>query len=95
VVGHLLGGSPEQHPDRYRAASPPEMLPLGVKQRLIHGLDDNIVPISISRAYVEAARAKGDDATLTELRGAGHFELIDPRSAAWPAVRDAIKNAIG
>jgi acetyl esterase/lipase len=95
VVGQLLGGSPEQYPDRYRAASPPEMLPLGVKQRVIHGIDDNIVPLSISRGYVDAARAKGDDATLNELRGAGHFEVIDPRSAAWPAVRDAIKGLAG
>jgi acetyl esterase/lipase len=94
VVGQLLGGSPAEQPDRYRLASPPDLLPLGVKQRLIHGQDDNIVPISISRGYVEAARAKGDDATLTEPRGAGHFELIDPRSAAWPVVRDALTSLL-
>jgi acetyl esterase/lipase len=92
--GIVLGGSPAEQPDRYRLASPPDLLPLGVKQRLIHGQDDNIVPISISRGYVEAARAKGDDATLTEPRGAGHFELIDPRSAAWPVVRDALTSLL-
>ena len=90
VVAELLGGSPEQQPERYRLSSPPDLLPLGVRQRVVHGLDDQIVPISISRGYVAAAKAKGDDATLNELRGAGHFELIDPRSAAWPVVRDAV-----
>jgi acetyl esterase/lipase len=89
VVEEFLGGSPTQVPERYRAASPIEMVPLGVRQRVIHGSADDIVPISISRGYVAAARAKGDDATLTEPARSGHFELIDPRSAAWPAVRDA------
>jgi len=59
-----------------------------VRQRIIHGEHDDVVPISISRGYVAAAKAQGDDATLTEPPGAGHFELIDPRSAAWPVVRD-------
>jgi acetyl esterase/lipase len=89
VVEDFLGGSPAQIPDRYRTASPIEMVPLGVRQRVIHGEHDDIVPIAISRAYVVAAKAKGDDATLTEPPGAGHFQLIDPQSNAWPVVRDA------
>lgn len=32
VVEDLLGGSPEQVPERYRAASPMEMVPLGMKR---------------------------------------------------------------
>jgi acetyl esterase/lipase len=86
VVADLLGGSPDRVPDRYRAASPAELVPLGVSQRLIHGTEDDIVPISISRSYVAAATAKKDDAKLIEIPGAGHFELIDPRSSAWPVV---------
>ena len=90
VVAELLGGSPDSVPERYRAASPIELVPLGVRQRLLHGANDEVVPVSLSRAYVAAAQAKGDDATLHEPSGAGHFELIDPRSGAWPAVRDAV-----
>lgn len=90
VVADFLGGSPKQVPDRYRSASPAELVPLGVEQRVIHGLNDNVVPISISREYVATARSHGDDATLTEIPGAGHFELIDPRSAAWDVVKKAI-----
>jgi acetyl esterase/lipase len=90
VVAEFLGGSPQAVPDRYGAASPIELAPLGVRQRLLHGANDDVVPISMSRAYVAAARAKGDDATLTEPEGAGHFELIDPRSSAWPMVRDVV-----
>ena len=94
VVKEFLGGSPEEVPDRYRAASPIEMVPLGVRQRVIHGDRDDEVPLSISREYVTAARKSGDDATLTEPEGAGHFELIDPRTAAWGQVRDTIKKLL-
>lgn len=89
VVGELLGGSPAEMPDRYASASPIELLPLRVEQWLIHGQEDEIVPVEISRAYHEAARARGDNASLIELPGMGHFEPIDPRSAAWEAVREA------
>ena len=92
AVMELLGGSPKDRPERYQAGSPSDLLPLKVRQRLLHGLEDNIVPISLSQEYVSAARAKGDDATLQELRGMGHFELIDPRSAAWPPLRDIVLN---
>lgn len=90
VVADLLGGPPAQVPDRYHSTSPIELVPLGIEQRLIHGLNDNVVPISLSRDYVTAARSRGDDSTLTEVPGAGHFELIDPRSAAWEVVKKAI-----
>jgi acetyl esterase/lipase len=90
VVTDFLGGSPAEVPDRYREASPIEMVPLGVPQRVIHGNRDDVVPIAISRGFVNAARKSGDDCTLTEPDGAGHFELIDPRTAAWGQVRDTI-----
>ena len=90
VVEDFLGGSPSEVPERYRASSPMEMIPLKAKQRVIHGDRDDVVPISMTRGYVKAARMSGDDATLTEPRGAGHFELIDPRTAAWDQVRDTI-----
>jgi pimeloyl-ACP methyl ester carboxylesterase len=63
--------------------SPFERLPLGVPQLLVHGEDDDIVPAAISRAYVEAS---GGEAELVLLPGVGHFEHLDPASAAWQAV---------
>jgi acetyl esterase/lipase len=52
------------------SADPMQSLPLHTPQRLFCGKDDDIVPIEISRRYVEAARKKGDDARLIELVGA-------------------------
>ena len=94
VVEQLLGGTPEQVPQRYLAGSPFELLPLGLPQILIHGTEDDAVPFAISRRYLEAARAAGDPAELIPLPGAGHFEAIDPRSAAWPTVLDAARRLL-
>lgn len=90
VVEKLLGGTPKEFSARYTDASPAEHLPLGIRQVLLHGTDDHIVAFDLSRDYVTAAAAQGDDATLVPLEGAGHFEAIDPKSAAWPAVLDAV-----
>ena len=90
VVADLLGGSPQDLPDRYRSASPIELVPLGVAQRVLHGTNDDVVPLEISRRYVAAAKESGDDSKLIEVAGAGHFELIDPRSSAWPVVKEAV-----
>jgi acetyl esterase/lipase len=82
----LLGGSPMKWPARYDAASPIERLPLGVPQLVVHGDADDVVPISIARAYAERAAASGDPCELVELPGCGHDEHLDPSSAAWRTV---------
>jgi len=86
----LLGGSPRRRPERYAEADPAGLLPTGVRTVLVHGTADAAVPVEVSRAYAERATAAGDDATLHELEGIGHYELIDPLSSAWPAVLAAV-----
>ncbi|MGH8891698.1 MAG: alpha/beta hydrolase fold domain-containing protein [Actinomycetes bacterium] len=86
----LIGGSPRRHRERYAVASPAALLPTGGRCVLVHGSVDELVPVEISRTYARDAAAAGDDAVLHELDGVGHFALIDPLSAAWPAVLDAI-----
>lgn len=86
VVAELLGGSPDERPDEYAEASPAARLPLGVPQLLMHGEDDAIVPVAMSRGYERAARAAGDEVELVALPGVGHFEHLDPASEAWAAV---------
>jgi acetyl esterase/lipase len=88
VVHDLLGGTPDEVPERYAAASPAELLPLGVPQLLVHGGRDRIVPPAISRAYAERAIAAGDEVELVVDRRSGHFEHLDPTSELWRAVRE-------
>ncbi len=94
VVADFLGGSPAQVPERYAAASPAELLPLGLPQLLIHGSDDENVPFSISQSYYERASLLGDHVTLVPLPGAKHFEVIDPRSAEWLIIGQELKKLL-
>lgn len=88
VALELIGGPPSQYPERYAAASPRALLPLGVPQLVVHGGEDDTVLVDMGREYVAAARAVGDAAEYVELPGAGHFEHLDPMGAAWAAVTD-------
>jgi acetyl esterase/lipase len=71
-------------------ASPLEALPLGVRQVLVHGTHDDVVPFRLSERYVTVARERGDDAELVRLAGAGHFEPIDPLAPEAARVLDAV-----
>jgi acetyl esterase/lipase len=86
VVNDLLGGSPTAADERYRSASPFDLLPLGVPQVLIHGADDVNVPLELSERYHQAALAAGDHCELIVLARAGHFEVVDPRSMEWQRI---------
>lgn len=77
------------------AVSPAHRLPVGVPQWVLHGANDADVPVSMSRAYVQAAKAAGDRAVLVERAGEGHYEPIDPRSAAFEAVLASVREASG
>lgn len=90
----LLGGDRKTQPERYAEADPAGLLPLGVPLALVHGSEDQQVPVEISRSFAEQARAAGDHVELTELTGTGHFELIDPLSKAWPAVLAAVRSVL-
>src|SRR6266436_5835891 len=67
IVKRLMGGTPDEYPDRYNAGSPIELLPTGSSQALVHGADDDTVPLSQSEAYVDKAEKLGDWPTLVRL----------------------------
>ena len=90
IVTRLMGGTPDERPDRYNSGSPIELLPMGSNHVLVHGTDDDTVPISQSEAFVEKSEMLGDRSTLVKLEGVGHYELIDPESKAWPLVVRAV-----
>ena len=69
-----------------RDTSPAEMLPLGVKQILLHGVFDGIVPPAIGLRYQARAREAGENVELVTLKNAGHFELIAPWTPAGKVV---------
>ena len=91
AVVEFLGGTPKEVADHYREADPMK-LAIGSRQYLVHGAKDDIVPPSLSRDYVRA-KAK-EDARLVMIAGAGHFEVVDPRSGAWGDVETVLVGAV-
>jgi acetyl esterase/lipase len=87
----LLGGEPDDVPERYAVASPAALLPLGIPQLLVHGARDDLVPPDQSRDYAAAARAAGDTVELSELPAADHFDVIEETDPAWAAVVDWLR----
>jgi acetyl esterase/lipase len=81
VVRQLLGGSPDEVPERYRAASPRP--PAGTPLLLVHGALDEDVPVSISREF---AADRGCD--LVVIDDEGHYEHLEPGSKCWRAVTE-------
>ena len=78
AVAALLGGGPQQVPRRYAYAEPRRP---HVPTVVIHGGQDRQVPVTLSRDWTACG-----DAELIELPDVEHFAVIDPHSAAWPAV---------
>jgi pimeloyl-ACP methyl ester carboxylesterase len=70
-------------PDRYALADPAALTPPSVPVTLVHGTADEWVPVGMSRA--------SGAGKLVEIPGAGHFDLIDPHTAAWPRVLAALR----
>lgn len=90
AVEAFLGGPPDAFAARYDAASPMALSPSPVPHLAVHGAADEIVPVRTSERYVDAARRQGQEVSMLRLDGADHFDVIDPQSVAWPAIRDAI-----
>lgn len=86
AVVELLGGSPDEMPERYQAASPAALLPLGLPQILIHGTADRHVPIQVSQVYAKAAQEAGDAIRSFEPAGVDHFAVIDPTTEVWQLI---------
>jgi acetyl esterase/lipase len=85
AIVDLLGGTPDECPDRYDSADPVGRVPLDVPVVCVHGRDDDSVPFDQSEAYVAAAATAGAAVELVEC-GGGHMAHIDPGSSAWAAV---------
>jgi acetyl esterase/lipase len=95
VVAKLVGASTPQHPDVYADTSVPRLLPLGVKQDLINGREDRIIPAVMATDYIAKARAAGDTATLHTIPATGHVELIAPETPAWAEAKRLILSYFG
>jgi len=93
-VVSLIGALPQEMDERYRAANPGDLLPLGVPQILFQGSEDDQIPPSLPDRWADNARRQGDQATVTIIPGVDHFDVVDPESKAWPVIRSAVLHGL-
>jgi acetyl esterase/lipase len=84
----LLGGTVQEVPERYRDASPLTWIDVRTAPFLvIHGAQDDVVPIEQSLRLVAALQAAGVDVRYVEQADAGHSDLtwdrVGPQTLAF------------
>lgn len=92
LIARLLGGGPDEVPERWDDASPRRHLPWPVRTVLVCGTAD--VHWLPNESTAAAAQAAGGDVELVPLPGAGHFEPIDPAASEWAVVRAKIQELL-
>jgi acetyl esterase/lipase len=88
VIGQLTGGS-------FGDTSVPRLAPLGVRQVLVNGMQDRIIPTAYAEGYAAPMRAAGDKVDVRMIDRTGHVELIAPETAAWAQAVREIEKALG
>jgi acetyl esterase/lipase len=94
AVSALLNSSPSEHTERYTLYSPIRMLPIGVRQLIIHGNRDEYLPVEWSRDYVTSSRDAGDSIDYIEIVDGEHMDYLDPNSVATSKLQDWIIKAV-
>ncbi|MCL2395128.1 MAG: alpha/beta hydrolase [Acidimicrobiaceae bacterium] len=94
AVRSFMGGDQTRRPARYAATDPLAQVPIKAAVYAVHGRGDFNVPFEQSLAYVEKARAAGQEATLVDTEG-DHFTVIDTASVVWPQVVEALVDLTG
>jgi acetyl esterase/lipase len=91
VVG-LLGGTPKSVPDHFAEADPMQLSITHAVQWLVQGTTDVDIAPELSKLYFEEKKRRGEDVHLLEIKGADHFDIVDPSSTAWKQIEEiAIK----
>jgi len=85
-VPQLLGGTPDQLPERYSQVSP-VALPSPVPVVLLQGTADPIVPPSQASALTSAE--------VRAIAGAEHFDMIHPGTAVFPVLVQELRRLLG
>ena len=89
----MIGG-PADRQDPF-STSVPRLAPLGVRQILVNGDRDRIIPIAYAEGYARPMRAAGDDVRVRMVERTGHVELVAPDTTAWAAAVEEIVRVLG
>jgi acetyl esterase/lipase len=93
AAAEFVGGTPAAIPQIYEDACPSRHSST-VQRILLHGTNDEIVPLSISKDFEDARQHDPGTVWFMKLDEADHFDLIDPESRAWPIIHMDVESLI-
>ena len=88
----LVGGRPDEVPERWAQADPLAVAPPPVPTLVVHPEGDRTVPVERSREY---AAHSGAPVTLVTPPGEVHRDPLDPSSASWAVAVDWLAQRLG
>jgi acetyl esterase/lipase len=94
IIEKLVGPPTLSSRDVYADTSVPRLAPLGIRQVLVNGENDRIIPPPYAESYAQQMRAKGDKVEVKMIPRTGHVELIAPETEAWKATAREIEKAL-
>jgi acetyl esterase/lipase len=94
MVDYLVNVTQRTAENYYADTSPLFLLPLGVKEILVHTEKDPMAPKKPSLVYAKKAKDSGDEVEYYTIEDAGPNALITPKSKAWRHVKELIANAV-
>lgn len=89
----VLGGTPDQVPDRYAAVDPIQNIDPTMPVVAIHGDQDTLVPAVLSQRYIAEVKRRNGIGDLVIVRGEDHGSLINPSSPAHEQILDIITDS--
>ena len=94
AAAEFVGGTPQSQPERFEAADPMRHSS-DARRTLLHGTNDDVVPISLSESFVQARGADPGVVRVARIEGADHFDVIDPTLEAWEIVVSSVRGLLG
>ena len=89
-IVRVLGGTPDEVPDRYASVDPIQNLDPQTPVIAIAGTSDRVVPHVLSQDYVAADAKAGGRAQAIIMPGQTHASLVDPKSKAFAQILELI-----
>lgn len=95
VAERLTGTASATRPDPFADTSPAALPAPAARVEMLSGVLDRLVPPFVAHDHARAMRAKGKDAALVNVEGAGHFDFMTPGTPAWDELRRRTEHALG
>lgn len=90
----LLGGTPEEYPDRYRNTSPIAYMARNVRMVILHGRNDSVVDVQQAISFDAASRRARRPVAMRLFDDAAHASWNDLAGPQWRAAKEAILHLV-